>query len=145
MAKIAMDRKYVAYKQCFRVLLCSVTPSWGTPYMFQPNLHLGIMISFYFRADVRKQNSLHVKKQEEKKTWTVVALLRSLKLFSQEGMDKKGPAIESAAGQHEWRMGTALVFRHSLWFKEVCIVCCILISRNDLTSEHVIVCHGNLL
>ena len=113
--------------------------------MFQPNLHFGIMNSFYFRADVKKQNSLHVKKQEDKKTWTVVALSKSFKLFSQEGMDKKGPAIESVAGQHEWCMGTASVFRHSFWFNGSCIVCCILISHNDLTSEHVIVCHGNLL
>ena len=85
--------------------------------MFQANLDFGIMHSFYFRADVKKQNSLHVKKQEEKKTWTVVAPLRSFKLFSQEGMDKKGPAIESVAGQHGWRMGTGSVFRHSFWFK----------------------------
>lgn len=113
--------------------------------MFQPNLHFGIMNSFYFRADVKKQNSLHVKKQEDKKTWTVVALSKSFKLFSQEGMDKKGPAIESVAGQHEWYMGTASVFRHSFWFKGFCIVCCIVISHNDLASEHVIVCHGNLL
>ena len=113
--------------------------------MFQANLHFGIMNSFYFRADVKKQNSLHVKKQEEKKTWTVVAPLRSFKLFSQEGMDKKGPAIESVAGQHGWRMGTGSVFRHSFWFKGCCIVCCIVISHNDLASEHVIVWHGNSL
>lgn len=106
--------------------------------MFQPNLHFGIMNSFYFRADVKKQNSLHVKKQEDKKTWTVVALSKSFKLFSQEGMDKKGPAIESVAGQHEWRMSS--VFRHSFWFNGFCIVCCILISHNDLTSEIIRAC-----
>ena len=111
--------------------------------MFQPNLHFGIINSFYFRADVKKQNSLHVKSKKIRNHGQLLHFQNPLSCSHRKVWTRRVQQLSQLLGSTS---GACLpVFRHSFWFNGFCIVCCILISHNDLTSEHVIVCHGNLL